>query len=169
MNQLLEDQNSYKGKGASMSAEFMILASGQGIEIEREKHNEIVISCFQALKMAGAEFGYRVANEMSKLIGYLEYFGISYESACDIAIMQKLLPKLHGSRSKLSKVLPKLGKLCLKSAKEQDAIEIFNQFKDSGDIKFEGNEEIKYPISFEKLCRMYKNAQENGFASFAEG
>ena len=27
---------------------------------------------------------------------------------------------------------------------------------------------IKYKISFEKICRMYKNAVENGFASYAE-
>jgi hypothetical protein len=27
---------------------------------------------------------------------------------------------------------------------------------------------IKYKISFEKICRMYKNAIENGFASYAE-
>jgi len=27
---------------------------------------------------------------------------------------------------------------------------------------------IKHKISFEKICRMYKNAVENGFASYAE-
>ena len=27
---------------------------------------------------------------------------------------------------------------------------------------------IKYRISFQKICRMYKNAVENGFASYAE-
>jgi 5-methylcytosine-specific restriction protein B len=30
------------------------------------------------------------------------------------------------------------------------------------------DENIKYPISFEKICRMYKNAVENGFANYAE-
>jgi hypothetical protein len=54
--------------------------------------------------------------------------------------MQKLLPKLHGSRSKLNKVLPTLIELC----------------------------EGKYIISLEKLERMKKNAEENGFASYAE-
>jgi hypothetical protein len=27
---------------------------------------------------------------------------------------------------------------------------------------------IKYQISFDKICRMYKNALENGFTSYAE-
>ena len=30
------------------------------------------------------------------------------------------------------------------------------------------DENIKFKISFEKICRMYKNAVENGFASYAE-
>ena len=32
----------------------------------------------------------------------------------DIAIMQKLLPKLHGSRRKLSPILETLGSFCVK-------------------------------------------------------
>ena len=27
---------------------------------------------------------------------------------------------------------------------------------------------VRYKISFEKICRMYKNAVDNGFASYAE-
>ena len=65
---------------------------------------------------------------------------MSESEAYDVAIMQKLLPKLHGSRSKLNKVLPTLIGLC----------------KDN------------YPISLEKLERMKKNVEENGFASYAE-
>ncbi|MEP7195290.1 MAG: hypothetical protein ABI851_02150 [Saprospiraceae bacterium] len=38
---------------------------------------------------------------------------ISTDDFIDIAIMQKLLPKLHGSRNKLTKILPVLGALCL--------------------------------------------------------
>lgn len=168
MNKLLDDPSLGKGKGSSIETDFMKLLSGQGLTFDKSKHIEMFVGCFSALQIAGAEFGYRVVNEITRLISYLEYFGVEDNEAYDIAIMQKLLPKLNGSRSKLSKVLPKLGKLCLKSDKEQDAIDIFNQFKESRDITFEGNEEIKYPISLEKLCRMYKNAQENGFASFAE-
>ncbi len=168
MNKLLDDPISGKGKGSTIANDFMNLLSGHGLSFEKSKHKEMFEACFTPLQMAGAEFGYRVVNEITRLISYLEYFGVENNEAYDIAIMQKLLPKLNGSRSKLSKVLLKLGQLCLTSNKEQDAIDIFNQFRESRDFKFDKKEGIKYPISLEKLCRMYKNAQENGFASFAE-
>ena len=179
MNYLFLDQDINKGgEGQHMAESFMNIAKEKTVikipELEGE-HN-VLNKFFSELQLIGSEFGYRSAAEIELLITNLGNIGflnnedqfIANNAKVDIAIMQKLLPKLHGSRSKLSRVLPKLGKLCMKSDKEQDAIDIFNQFKESRDITFEGNEAFKYPISFEKLCRMWKNAQENGFASFAE-
>ena len=36
------------------------------------------------------------------------------------------------------------------------------------EINLSSDTNIKYKISFEKICRMYKNAVKNGFASYAE-
>jgi len=36
------------------------------------------------------------------------------------------------------------------------------------EAELESDSNVKYKISFEKICRMYKNAVENGFASYAE-
>jgi hypothetical protein len=36
------------------------------------------------------------------------------------------------------------------------------------EVELNADTNIKYKISFEKICRMYKNAVENGFASYAE-
>jgi hypothetical protein len=127
-------------KGKEQASQFMQLAAGENISINRSEHKETFVLFFETLQVAGAEFGYRTANEMTILVSYLKYFGMTDSEAYDVAIMQKLLPKLHGSRSKLNRVLPKLIELC-------------------GD---------KYPISLEKLKRMKKNAEENGFASYAE-
>jgi hypothetical protein len=83
--------------------------------------------------------------------------------------MQKLLPKLHGSRNKLTKVLPILGGFCLK-----DHLKIKEDYLDKfvsnsvTEVELKSDPNIKYKISFEKICRMYKNALENGFASYAE-
>jgi 5-methylcytosine-specific restriction protein B len=140
MEQLLEDVSNQIGKGASQTSTFMTLATRKNLKIERNLHLDVFVSFFKELQFAGAEFGYRTANEMSVLVGYLTYFGLSENDAYDIAIMQKMLPKLHGSRSKLGRILPALIELC----------------------------ENKYPISFEKLTRMKKSAEENGFASYAE-
>jgi hypothetical protein len=83
--------------------------------------------------------------------------------------MQKLLPKLHGSRNKLTKVLPILGGFCLSDSSriKEDYLDKFMSNNLTED-KLKSDMNIKYKISFEKICRMYKNAVENGFASYAE-
>jgi 5-methylcytosine-specific restriction protein B len=127
-------------QGKDQAPAFMALAAGSNLKTDRSKHKDTFVAFFEALQAAGAEFGYRTATEMTKLVSYLMHFGMSETEAYDVAIMQKLLPKLHGSRSKLNKVLPILISLC----------------------------NHKYPISLEKLERMKKNAEDNGFASYAE-
>jgi 5-methylcytosine-specific restriction protein B len=127
-------------QGKDQAPSFMSLAARKNISIDRSKLKVTFLSFFENFQEAGAEFGFRTANEMTILVSYLVHFGMTQSEAYDIAIMQKLLPKLHGSRSKLNKVLPKLIALC----------------------------EGQYPISLEKLERMKKNAEENGFASYAE-
>jgi 5-methylcytosine-specific restriction protein B len=82
----------------------------------------------------------------------------------DIAIMQKLLPKLHGSRRKLVPILTTLGQFCLTSHNERIEKEVFL----SSDFTFKDKEVVKYPLSLEKLSRMYNGVIENGFASYAE-
>ncbi|OHX65106.1 hypothetical protein [Flammeovirga pacifica] len=125
---------------------------------ESENVKDILIHFFRVLKKVGAEFGYRTAGEISKLTAVLKSLddSISFDSQIDIAIMQKVLPKLHGSRRKLVPVLLELGKLCTKNSAD------IEDFEDLSKL------EVKYPISFEKLQRMYQNVIDNGFASYAE-
>jgi len=141
---LLQDVDAKRGKGAASATEFMRLAAREGIILDRKSHQETFVRFFTELQNAGAEFGYRTANEMTELMAFLSHFNVDVNDAYDIAIMQKLLPKLHGSRSKLNKIIPPLLALC-----EKDG-------------------EVIYPLSHEKLSRMKRNADENGFASYAE-
>ena len=99
----------------------------------------------------------------------LEELGEAGENLLDLAIMQKLLPKLHGSRNKLTKVLPVLGGFCLtdkSNIKEKYLDKYLSNNLTEEELKSDIN--VKYKVSFEKICRMYKNAVENGFASYAE-
>jgi hypothetical protein len=80
----------------------------------------------------------------------------------DVAIMQKLLPKLHGSRRKLSPILETLGGFCL-----TEAIKVVKDVFDKDDFDY-SNDKVLYPLSLEKIARMYKGAIDNGFASYAE-
>ncbi len=144
MDLLLENVDSKRRRRASSASDFMRLAGREGVVIDHRIHQDTFVRFFIELQMAGAEFGYRTANEMTELMAFLAHFNVETNEAYDIAIMQKLLPKLHGSRSKLNKVIPPLLALC------------------------ENDGKVIYPLSHEKLNRMKKNADENGFASYAE-
>ena len=157
-----------KAQGANMSESFMNMAL-QETDKNLKSSEEDLKLFFSELKKSGAEFGYRTANEIGRLMWMLEALGEKGDNLLDIAIMQKLLPKLHGSRNKLTKVLPVLGGFCLKDKTriKEDYLDKFASNNLSEDqIAIDDN--IKYKISFEKICRMYKNAIENGFASYAE-
>ncbi|HMR20073.1 MAG TPA: DUF3578 domain-containing protein [Sphingobacterium sp.] len=152
--------------GASMSSHFLKLASTTDFSTQEKnkKHvNETLVDFFNALRKVGAEFGYRTATEIWQLIHQLGNIDptLSLHTKLDIAIMQKLLPKLHGSRRKLCPVLSTLGSLCFTGNVEKEVFE-------ANDFIYAEDDRVLYPLSLEKIARMYKGAIDNGFASFAE-
>jgi hypothetical protein len=162
------DMNVLKGAGESMGESFVAMAT-QKTDKNLKKAEVDLKAFFKELKKSGAEFGYRTASEIGRLMFMLELLDEKDDNLLDIAIMQKLLPKLHGSRNKLTKVLPVLGGFCLKN-NELIKEKYLDKFVSNNITEEELNKDknIKYRISFEKICRMYKNAMENGFASYAE-
>ncbi len=180
MKELFFDKDKSKGgAGQNMAENFFQLAEVKTITKipEIEGDDNVLNKFFEELQNVGSEFGYRSATEIELLItklginGFVDGQGqlLTNNTKIDIAIMQKLLPKLHGSRNKLTKVLPVLGGFCLKN-KDKIKEDYLDKFVSNGITVEELNEDtnIKYKISFEKICRMYKNAVENGFASYAE-
>lgn len=155
-------------QGANMSEGFMRMALQETDKNLKSSETDLKLF-FSELKKSGAEFGYRTAREIGRLMYMLKELGEEGDNLLDIAVMQKLLPKLHGSRNKLTKVLPILGGFCLidNSKIKEDYLDKFvSNSLTEAELKADTN--IKYKISFEKICRMYKNAVENGFASYAE-
>jgi len=152
--------------GASGAESFLVLAGakeGQAQGADRAYINQTLISFFKELKKTGAEFGYRTATEILQLLhqlGVIDH-NLSLNQKLDMAIMQKLLPKLHGSRRKLTPVLSTLGALCFKGSNVEK--EVF----ETDDFDYE-SDQVVFPLSLEKITRMYKGAIDNGFASFAE-
>lgn len=138
---------------ADMAVDFVTKAQSQ---VEKdEKNKDILLSFFKELKEVNAEFGYRTVNEISRYLHFSDG-ELSADSAIDTAILQKLLPKLHGSRKKLVPVLTSLWKLCLKDGVTKEIDAEFNAT------------DFKYPESAEKIQRMYHAVVDNGFTSFAE-
>ena len=151
--------------GAAMGNSFVSIAKKNQNEIDFSKLNIELLEFFKELQVLGAEFGYRTAKEIQNLFSKIDMVNPAYlnkvNEKIDIAIMQKLLPKLHGSRRKLLKTLNLLAQKCL--AESQEVI-----FNERGIYNIAESNSIKYTLSFEKIARMYKNAIENGFASYAE-
>ena len=153
------------GKGANMAQNFIDLSSNKSFtNKDRDEINKTLLNFFGELQKTGAEFGYRSATEILRLINQLDTLNnkISTSEKIDIAIMQKLLPKLHGSRRKLSPILETLGSFCL-----TEDLKVVKDVFDKDDFDY-SNDKVLYPLSLEKIARMYKGAVDNGFASYAE-
>lgn len=148
------------GKGAEFAEAFLAQAQKPAIKPPKDTVAKLN-SFFAPLAEVGAEFGYRTANEFLRFVAqYLELAkDTDLDVVVDYAVMQKLLPKLHGSKRKLREPLKTLWSLCLKGGEQAKLME-------SKGIKF--NDVCKYPVSAEKISRMYFNAEENGFTSYAE-
>ncbi|MBI9103761.1 MAG: hypothetical protein JEY99_15200 [Spirochaetales bacterium] len=132
----------------------------RSIEIEHDTQNlkEALLPFFKELQEVGAEFGYRVATEIKIFIKKCSDISggeMSRDEIIDAAIMQKLLPKLHGSRNKIENTLKELGNLCLKNPETKN-------------FPISTTDNIRYPVSYEKLHRMYKHVIADGFTSYAE-
>lgn len=153
------------GKGNEF-AEGFLAARGMKYPLVAEAKTTLA-EFFAPLAKLGSEFGYRTASEFQKFVAIFVQMGGAPEEAVDFAIMQKLLPKLHGSRRKLEKPLKKLWNLCLKDYKPKD-----KGWRDrdvpSADAEVVFAEQCRYPVSAEKILRMLRTAQEVGFASYAE-
>lgn len=159
------DLKQLKGQGADMAAAFLNLAQ-QKEAAQSEDLTQELVAFFNRLQNVEAEFGYRSASEMMTLMSRLNTLSpeLTDDECFDIAVMQKLLPKLHGSRSKLVNILKSLGALCVIYTSNEDFEKSFDELYKKD---FEGIT-IKYPLSFGKLTRMYKNVLANGFTSYAE-
>jgi len=152
------DMESLRGAGASMGTSFVAKAKEKGQIAEGLKDK--LMPFFEKLQEAGAEFGYRTALEISRFVAIYTDLAkdnsVDENEVIDAAIMQKLLPKLHGSRNKIEKILKALGGLCLISS---DKLAFQTEIVE---------DDIKYPLSYQKLKRMHARVIADGFTSFAE-
>lgn len=195
---LAVDFQKIDGKGATHGAEFMTLAKSLPslVKAEQEAFSSEIMLFFRVLRSAGSEFGFRLAKEATSFVGnhkQLSDDAWEFRAAMDAQVLQKILPKLHGSRNKLEPVLCSLAMLCFSArsssyespeerASEADrllagAMKAAAMEDDSLDplgISADGNPSYPkanahYPQSFDKIVRMLESVRMNGFASFAEG
>jgi len=116
------------------------------------------------LKEDNLHFGYRVVNEISRFLCISKKVNHNFDlyDALDIQILQKILPKLHGTRARLEDPLKKLFSFCYSDSQQDDFID--NDFDKA--ISFAGD--VPYPRSAQKLAKMILNLGNQGYTSFIE-
>lgn len=145
------------GLCANMGQDFVEKATKKDTG-NSELAQKTLIDFFKILKKVNAEFGYRSATEIYHFIANAKACaeGMTENEILDAAIVQKLLPKLHGSRKKLEPALKALWGLCMQNEHTTDAITRDN-------VAF-----AKFPEAADKIQRMMQTALDNGFTSYAE-
>jgi len=103
-----------------------------------------LVQLLERLEPYNLHFGYRVANEIGRFVALAsDLLGVNFDiaTAIDIEILQKILPKFHGTASKVEEPLKELKAFC---------------------------ENERYPLSTEKLDRMLKRLGAQDYTSFIE-
>ena len=140
----------------NLSAESFVDMASQEYMAD-ESYTDVLNNFFKSLADIGAEFGYRTAYEMMRFMAIYKTLdkNAKEDDVLDAAIMQKMLPKVHGSRNRIEPALKKLASLCLNT-------ETADPFADSAE------ETAKYKLSYDKIKRMHEKLLSEGFTSYAE-
>ena len=128
---------------AQADADIAALVDTQGTAVAPQLKADL-LQVFDALAGVGAEFGFRTAKEIARfMVLHKELSGADwqYKDALDAQVVQKLMPKLHGSARKLDAVLKALDTFATQHA---------------------------LVLTGEKVKRMQERLVRDGFTSFAE-
>ena len=131
----------------------------------------------EVLRRDNRHFGYRVANEIARfLVLAAEQAGDAPETltaAFDVAVLAKVLPKLHGTQQELDELLQRLFAICIDPTVDKPGDELFPPaWNVAGDDLVPRNSgstrRPQLPRSAMKLWRMHRRLRQQGFVSFIE-
>jgi len=132
-------------------------------------YREQLAALVRLLEPFHMHFGYRVADEMLVYLlntRHLDDPAFSLDAAFDCAMLQKILPRFHGSRARLWQPLLHLLAFCT-----GDPSAVTEQAKAWGEMSVErireqAGPEPRLPRSTAKLLRMLGDLETEGFTSF---
>ncbi|EMT38852.1 GTPase subunit of restriction endonuclease [Thermoanaerobacter thermohydrosulfuricus WC1] len=115
------------------------------------------------LREGNLHFGYRVRDEISFYMIYNELNGLmDFDEAMDLEILQKILPRIHGSSISMKKILVELFKICSGNYEAKYEYEDM----DVSDKMLKDMDNCVYPRSAEKIIYMVRRYEEDGFTSY---
>jgi MoxR-like ATPase len=185
------------GRGEVFGKALVEAAADKAREVPasvKAKYEEEMLLFFNLLRKHNAEFGYRTGYEAARFVhfykllgGYADGSDGWFDDAMDAVIVQKFLPKLHGSRSRLEGLLWALAWACGAERIERGGKDFPEQLDEAGKAEDEGHyapqvvwdalkaknpddpaKEARYPLSLDKVMRMWRKLVRDQFVSFAE-
>jgi energy-coupling factor transporter ATP-binding protein EcfA2 len=200
------DLDQLDGKGLPFAPQFVTAAAQKPNSLvtdEKKRYTAEMSLFFAILREHGAEFGYRVAHEAARFLHYYRLLSQAecwqekedgppvvaagcapedaknrdwFDHAFDAVIIQKFLPKLHGSKVKLGPLLRKVYTACLEPHADtprdfKATAATLNDPKAAAQLKEPAHDipkDARYPVTAEKVSRMWRQLNENGFTSFPE-
>ncbi|MYA32233.1 MAG: hypothetical protein F4164_00600 [Gemmatimonadales bacterium] len=120
-------------------------------------------------------FGYRVANEIARFVNLSHEQSTDGEAAAeaafDLALLQKVLPKFHGTQQELEPILRRLasalGATSSDSSEDVPAGTSVAGLEPGTETNVEGRT-TRFPRTVAKIRRMLKRLEQRGFAGFIE-
>jgi energy-coupling factor transporter ATP-binding protein EcfA2 len=178
------DLEKLDGVGADFAKTF-VTAAASTVEVPasiKVRYESKMILFFDILREHDAEFGFRVGHEAARFVHFYQKLGGFadgadwFDEAFDAVIVQKFLPKLHGSRSKLEGLLWALAWVCAADRAGKPDEDFLKECQAAGKAQDEGkfspetlaNKKPRYPMSFDKVMRMWRKLVRDQFVTFAE-
>ena len=178
------DLEKLDGVGADFAKTF-VTAAASTVEVPasiKARYESEMILFFDILREHDAEFGFRVGHEAARFVHFYQKLGGFaddadwFDEAFDAVIVQKFLPKLHGSRSKLEGLLWALAWVCAADRAGKSDEDFLKECRAAGKAQDEGkfgpdtleSKKPRYPLSFDKVMRMWRKLVRDQFVTFAE-
>ncbi len=139
---------------------------------------ELVIRLNKRLEQDHRHFGYRVATEIARFVNLAAEQAVQneglYRSALDVAVLSKVMPKLHGTQQELEELLARLLAFAIDTNSSPTAKASEGDWRLDGYTlvprsEAEGEKPLpELPRTAAKLWRMMRRLRQQGFTSFIE-
>lgn len=163
-----------------LSLESFKLPTMQAYDALPGSTKELLAALNDVLMPFQLHFGYRVANEIALYLYHAEALVGDSATALDLQILQKVLPKLHGSRAKLERPLESLLYFCVhgqsaaphecetwvKAHRGSLTVTRDSRLTRSGAKADENRGDVRFPRAGCKVWRMLQALATQGYASY---